>query len=76
VTVRKQIQDALESVRQRNVNPYVERGLFDDLLNVLAIAFCQHEFQTRRRGGAPDDAFSNERVTVCKHCGVEPDDDQ
>jgi hypothetical protein len=32
---------------------------------------CPHLFETRRVGGDPTDAGSNETVTVCKWCGTE-----
>lgn len=34
-----------------------------------------HEWVTERMGGDPAEASSNERVTYCKACGVEPDDE-
>lgn len=32
---------------------------------------CQHEWESRRMGGDPANECSYERVTVCKHCGEE-----
>lgn len=32
---------------------------------------CEHKWETRRMGGPPDMAESNERVTVCRMCGAE-----
>lgn len=32
---------------------------------------CDHQWRTRRMGGDPTSADSNELVTVCEKCGLE-----
>lgn len=37
-----------------------------------SLGVCPHKWVTRRMGGSPSDAGSDERVTYCELCGSEP----
>lgn len=63
--------EALEHVRKGADGPYVTPVDWDDLISLLQTMFCEHEYEMRRMGGAPDDECSNECVSVCKKCGAE-----
>jgi hypothetical protein len=63
--------EALEQVRKRAESPYVTVGDWDNLIGLLQTMFCEHQFERKRMGGAPDDECSNESVSVCKKCGAE-----
>jgi hypothetical protein len=62
--------EALENVRQDCGN-FPEFKDFDHLIALLQMAFCEHVFVAQRVGGPPDDAGSNEVVSVCSKCGME-----
>lgn len=53
-------------------------GTINGLINLLQYSMCDHDWEFRRRGGAPDDEGSEEIAVVCKTCGGEKmyDDDR
>lgn len=50
----------------------------NSLINLLQYSICDHVWECRRQGGAPDDEGSEEMVVVCETCGGEKmyDDDR
>jgi hypothetical protein len=69
----ERISDGIERVRERLYADQPDTmSAFVDLLDLLQVAFCEHEFVTTRNPDTPDGP--SEMVTVCKKCGVEPDD--
>lgn len=63
--------EALENVRRLCGQPYADTSDWDAPIALLQMAFCEHVFVSQRVGGSPDDAGSNEAVSVCQKCGME-----
>jgi hypothetical protein len=68
---REALHEALERISKSNDSHYVEQATVDGLIGVMHAMLCKHEFESKPMGGDPAEDASTERVTLCKHCGLE-----
>lgn len=67
----ERLDEALERIRIQVDQPSPGVADWDRLIGWLQAKFCKHEWETQLAGGDPAEASSTERVTSCKHCGLE-----
>lgn len=70
------IAKGIEHVRKKVYHEQPDlMSAFLDLLDLLEVAHCEHEWESKPMGGDPASEDSTEMVTVCKKCGYEDDSD-